>query len=537
MPAVVDLAAMRDAMQHLGGDPAKINPLVPVDLVIDHSVQVDFFGSADAFKKNVEIEYERNKERYEFLRWGAGAFNNFRVVPPGTGICHQVNLEYLAQTVWTKEEVGRTTQAFPDTCVGTDSHTTMVNALGVLGWGVGGIEAEAAMLGQPVAMVIPEVVGLRLQGQAQGRRDGHRPRAHLHADAAKARRGREVRRVLRRGPRQPLGGRPCHHRQHGARVRRDLRLLPGRCRHHQVPEGHRPLGRARGARGGLLQGPGAVARRAAPSRSSPTCWSSISSTVEPSMAGPKRPQDRVALAQAKAGFAAVLPDIVKGADLKRRVKVEGADYDLGNGDVVIAAITSCTNTSNPSVLIAAGLLARNARAKGLKAAAVGEDLAGARVPGGHRLSRQGRPAGRPRRARLQPGGLRLHHLHRQLRAAAGQHRRRGARQRPRGGGRAVGQPQLRGPRQPRREGELPGLAAAGRRLRHRRHAQPRPDLGAARHRLGRQARLSRGHLADVHGDRRVSSAPRSRRTCSPSATARCSRATRSGAPWARPRRA
>jgi aconitate hydratase len=164
VPAVVDLAAMRDAMKGLGGDPSKINPLVPVDLVIDHSVQVDFFGSADAFKKNVEIEYERNKERYEFLRWGAGAFNNFRVVPPGTGICHQVNLEYLSQSVWTKP-AGRLEQAFPDTCVGTDSHTTMVNALGVLAWGVGGIEAEAAMLGQPVAMVIPEVIGFGFKGK------------------------------------------------------------------------------------------------------------------------------------------------------------------------------------------------------------------------------------------------------------------------------------------------------------------------------------------------------------------------------------
>ncbi len=163
VPAVVDLAAMRDAMKGLGGDPSKINPLVPVDLVIDHSVQVDFFGSADAFEKNVELEYERNKERYEFLRWGAGAFNNFRVVPPGTGICHQVNLENLAQSVWTKP--GRYEQAFPDTCVGTDSHTTMVNALGVLGWGVGGIEAEAAMLGQPVAMVIPEVIGFGFKGK------------------------------------------------------------------------------------------------------------------------------------------------------------------------------------------------------------------------------------------------------------------------------------------------------------------------------------------------------------------------------------
>ena len=163
VPAVVDLAAMRDAMKALGGDPQKINPLVPVDLVIDHSVMVDDFGTPQAFEKNVELEYERNKERYEFLKWGQGAFNNFRVVPPGTGICHQVNLEYLAQTVWTKPLADGTTLAYPDTCVGTDSHTTMVNGLGVLGWGVGGIEAEAAMLGQPLSMVIPEVIGFSLR--------------------------------------------------------------------------------------------------------------------------------------------------------------------------------------------------------------------------------------------------------------------------------------------------------------------------------------------------------------------------------------
>ena len=164
VPAVVDLAAMRDAMKAMGGNPARINPLVPVDLVIDHSVMVDAFGDGTAFKTNVEMEYQRNKERYEFLRWGAGAFDNFRVVPPGTGICHQVNLEYLAQTVWTKE-VGNVVQAFPDTLVGTDSHTTMVNGLAVLGWGVGGIEAEAAMLGQPISMVIPEVIGFRMKGR------------------------------------------------------------------------------------------------------------------------------------------------------------------------------------------------------------------------------------------------------------------------------------------------------------------------------------------------------------------------------------
>ena len=164
VPAVVDLAAMREAMKKIGGDPKKINPLIPVDLVIDHSVAVDFFGKADSFEKNVALEYERNKERYTFLKWGQKAFKNFRVVPPGTGICHQVNLEYLAQTVWTKTENGETT-AYPDTCVGTDSHTTMINGLSVLGWGVGGIEAEAAMLGQSVTMTVPEVVGFKLTGK------------------------------------------------------------------------------------------------------------------------------------------------------------------------------------------------------------------------------------------------------------------------------------------------------------------------------------------------------------------------------------
>ena len=196
VPAVVDLAAMRDAMNALHGDTAKINPLVPVDLVIDHSVMVDSFGSPRSFQINADLEYQRNKERYEFLRWGSRAFANFRVVPPGTGICHQVNLEYLAQTVWTKEE-GGVTQAFPDTLVGTDSHTTMVNGLAVLGWGVGGIEAEAAMLGQPISMLIPEVIGFRFAGSLTRRRDGHRPRAYRHADAAQEGRGGQIRRIFR----------------------------------------------------------------------------------------------------------------------------------------------------------------------------------------------------------------------------------------------------------------------------------------------------------------------------------------------------
>jgi aconitate hydratase len=364
VPAVVDLAAMRDAMKSLGGDPSRINPLVPVDLVIDHSVQVDFFASADAFKKNVEIEYERNKERYEFLRWGAGAFNNFQVVPPGTGICHQVNLEYLAQTVWTRQ-VGPKTEAYPDTCVGTDSHTTMVNALGVLGWGVGGIEAEAAMLGQPVAMVIPEVIGFRFKGrlkegvtatdlvltctQMLRKRGVVEKFVEYFGDGLDHLSVEDRATIANMAPEYgatcgffPVDADTIKYLKATGRKPERVALVEAYCKAQ-----------------GLWREPGAA----------PVFTDVLEldlATVEPSMAGPKRPQDRVALSAVKSDFARVLPDIVRGADLKRRVPVEGAAYDLGHGDVVIAAITSCTNTSNPSVLVAAGLLARNARKKGLK---------------------------------------------------------------------------------------------------------------------------------------------------------------------------
>ena len=364
VPAVVDLAAMRDAMNHLAGDPSKINPLVPVDLVIDHSVMVDFFGTPEAFEKNVELEYERNKERYEFLRWGAGAFNNFRVVPPGTGICHQVNLEYLAQSVWTKE-LGRNTQAFPDTCVGTDSHTTMVNALGVLGWGVGGIEAEAAMLGQPVAMVIPEVIGFEFKGRL---REGITATDLVLTCTQMLRKRGVVEKFVEYfgdgldhlsvedratiANMAPEYGATCGFFPVDADTIKYLKATGRSADRVALVEAYskaQGLWRERGVRPAYTD-----------------VLQLDLSTVEASMAGPKRPQDRVPLTQVKAGFATALPDIVKGADIKKRVKVEGADYDLGNGDVVIAAITSCTNTSNPSVLIAAGLVARNAHQKGLK---------------------------------------------------------------------------------------------------------------------------------------------------------------------------
>src|SRR5262252_5281200 len=309
VPAVVDLAAMRDAMKALGGDPSRINPLVPVDLVIDHSVQVDFFGSPDAFKKNVEIEYERNKERYEFLRWGAGAFNNFRVVPPGTGICHQVNLEYLAQTVWTKP-AGRLEQAFPDTCVGTDSHTTMVNALGVLGWGVGGIEAEAAMLGQPVAMVIPEVIGFGFKGRLK---EGVTA-TDLVLTCTQMLRKRGVVEKFVEYFGQGLDYLSVEDRATIANMAPEYGAT---CGFFPVDGDAIKYLRATGRSPERVALVEAYCKaqglwREGDMRPEFTDVLELDlSSVEPSLAGPKRPQDRVALVAAKSGFAAALPEIVK----------------------------------------------------------------------------------------------------------------------------------------------------------------------------------------------------------------------------------
>ncbi|MFM9940901.1 MAG: aconitate hydratase AcnA [Hyphomicrobiaceae bacterium] len=364
VPCVVDLAAMRDAMKTMGGDPSKINPLVPVDLVIDHSVQVDHFGAADSFAKNVEIEYDRNKERYEFLRWGGSAFNNFQVVPPGTGICHQVNLEYLAQTVWTK--AGKVEQAFPDTCVGTDSHTTMVNGLAVLGWGVGGIEAEAAMLGQPVAMVIPEVIGFRLKGRLK---EGMTATDLVLTCTQILRKRGVVEKFV-----EYFGDGLDHlSLEDRATIANMAPEYGATCGFFPVDADTIKYLKATGRKADRIALVEAYSKAQGMWREAghePVYTDILEldlSTVEPSLAGPKRPQDRVPLKDAKAGFAKSLPEIVKGATLTKQVKVEGHDYSLGHGDVVIAAITSCTNTSNPSVLVAAGLVARNARAKGLKA--------------------------------------------------------------------------------------------------------------------------------------------------------------------------
>jgi len=370
VPAVVDLAAMRDAMKTLGGDPNKINPLVPVDLVIDHSVIVDYFGGANSFKKNVALEYKRNGERYRFLKWGQAAFDNFRVVPPGTGICHQVNLEYLSSTVFVGKEKtakGYVEVAYPDTLVGTDSHTTMVNGLAVLGWGVGGIEAEAAMLGQPISMLIPEVVGFQLTGKMK---EGVTATDLVLTVTEMLRKHGVVGKFVEFfGP--GIGALALEDRatignmapEYGATCgffpidTETLRFLEETGRAKEQVELVEAYAKAQGL----------FRTSSTPDPEFTDVLTLDLSTVEPSLAGPKRPQDRVSLSRVKAGFADSLDkEFRKSAEIDKRFKVKGKKFDMGHGDVVIAAITSCTNTSNPSVMIGAGILARKARAKGLK---------------------------------------------------------------------------------------------------------------------------------------------------------------------------
>ena len=367
VPCVVDLAAMRDAMTALGGDPQKINPLVPVDLVIDHSVMVDEFGTPQAYEDNMDLEYARNIERYEFLKWGQTALKGFRVVPPGTGICHQVNLEYLAQTVWTSEAADGSMVAYPDTLVGTDSHTTMVNGLGVLGWGVGGIEAEAAMLGQPVSMLIPEVVGFKMTGTL--------PEGVTATDLVLT-----VTQLLRA---KGVVGRFVEF--YGAGLD-SLTLADRATIANMAPEygatcGFFPVDQATmnylrltGRSDERIELVEAYCKAQGMWRDvtsvDPVFTDTLSldlSSVQPSLAGPRRPQDRVLLDQVDETFETELASSYKkSADADKRVAVSGESFDVGHGDVVIAAITSCTNTSNPNVLIAAGLVARKARAFGLE---------------------------------------------------------------------------------------------------------------------------------------------------------------------------
>ena len=375
VPAVVDLAAMRNAMQKLGGDAEKINPLVPVDLVIDHSVIVNFFGDNKAFGKNVVEEYKQNQERYEFLKWGQKAFSNFSVVPPGTGICHQVNLEYLSQTVWTKKEkmtVGKKTGtfevAYPDSLVGTDSHTTMVNGLAVLGWGVGGIEAEACMLGQPLSMLLPDVVGFKLKGQLK--------EGVTATDLVLT-----VTQMLRKlgvvGKFVEFYGPGLDHLSVAdkATIGNMAPEYGATCGFFPVDAATIDYLKTSGRKSERVALVTAYAKAQGLFRTTKSADPVFTETltldlgdVVPSMAGPKRPEGRVALPSVSEGFAtAMASEYKKAAEASQRYAVEGRNFDLGHGDVVIAAITSCTNTSNPSVLIGAGLLARKAPTKGLKA--------------------------------------------------------------------------------------------------------------------------------------------------------------------------
>ncbi len=365
VPCVVDLAAMRDAIAKLGGDTSKINPLVPVHLVIDHSVMVDEFGHPKAFEQNVEIEYERNGERYDFLKWGSKSLDNFYAVPPGTGICHQVNLENIAQTVWVSKDQTGQEVAYPDTCVGTDSHTTMINGLGVLGWGVGGIEAEAAMLGQPVSMLIPEVVGFKVVGKLN---EGVTA-TDLVLTATQMLRARGVvgRFVEYYGPglahlsladratlanMAPEYGATCGFFGIDDKTLDYLRLTGREEDQIALVEAYAK------AQGFWLD----------PNGPEPIFTDTLEldmATVVPSLAGPKRPQDKVSLEHVDNVFNDDLANVYKHVGFKR-TPVEGRDHDIGDGDVVIAAITSCTNTSNPSVLVAAGLVAKKANELGLK---------------------------------------------------------------------------------------------------------------------------------------------------------------------------
>ncbi|MEZ5092486.1 aconitate hydratase AcnA, partial [Nocardioides sp.] len=366
VPCVVDLATMREAMADLGGDPSKINPLAPAEMVIDHSVIADVFGSPEAFERNVEIEYERNRERYQFLRWGQGAFDDFKVVPPGTGIVHQVNIEHLARVVFTREGADGTVVAYPDTCVGTDSHTTMVNGIGVVGWGVGGIEAEAAMLGQPVSMLIPRVVGFKLSGSL--------PEGSTATDLVLT-----ITEMLRQHGvvgkfvefyGEGVSALPLANRATIGNMSPEfgstIAVFPvddetiSYLRLTGRTDEQLALVEAYAKEQGLWHDPTAEPRY------SERLELDLASVV-PSLAGPKRPQDRVPLSEAATAFAGELPSYAGDVDATVPVTLpDGTSFELGNGAVTIAAITSCTNTSNPSVMIGAALLAKNAVERGLQ---------------------------------------------------------------------------------------------------------------------------------------------------------------------------
>ncbi len=427
VPAVVDLAAMRDAMKNLGGDPERINPLSPAELVIDHSVQVDKFGSNDAFNLNAKIEFDRNKERYAFLRWGQRAFENFKVVPPDTGIVHQVNLEYLARVAFAGEIDGEP-YVYPDTLVGTDSHTTMINGLGVLGWGVGGIEAEAAMLGQALTMLIPQVIGFKLKGKL---REGATA-TDLVLTVTEMLREKGVVGKFVEYFGDGLCELPLADRATIANMAPEYGATCGifpvdgeTLRYMELtgrPAEQIELAEAYAKAQGMWREDGAE----------PAAYTDVLELdlgdVQPSLAGPKRPQDRILLSAMEDTYHKNMAPIEEAREdagdggtavaeaAAEVILADGQAFTLKDGAVVIAAITSCTNTSNPAVMVAAGLLARKARALGLQVKPW-ENLAGPRLQGGYGISFPVRAVGGFGSAALQPGGLWLHHLHRQLRPA------------------------------------------------------------------------------------------------------------------------
>ena len=481
VPSVVDLAALRSAMQRMGGDPAKINPVVPVDLVIDHSVQVDVFARPDALSRNAEMEFLRNRERYEFLHWGQKAFDNFRVVPPATGIVHQVNLEYLARVVQLYQGPQGELVALPDTLVGTDSHTTMINGLGVVGWGVGGIEAEAAMLGQPVYMLMPEVVGFRLTGSL--------PEGATATDLVLV-----VTQMLR-----ARGVVSKFVEFFGSGL--DSMTLPDRATiANMAPEYGATIGffpvddetlsymRRTGRHDAQVELVERYCKLQGLFRNADTPDPQYNDTLEldlgsvqPSLAGPLRPQDRILLRDMQPAFQRALraPVGPQGFELSETQLASSALYaqnghseEMQHGAVVIAAITSCTNTSNPSVMVAAGLLAKNAVAKGLlRKPWVKTSLA----PGSRVVTAYLDAAGLTpclEELGFHTRGLWLHHLYRQQRPAAAGSFRSSARSRPGRRGGVERQPQFRRPYQPGRARQLPRIAAAGCGLRpggHGRH--------------------------------------------------------------------
>jgi aconitate hydratase len=483
VPAIVDLAAMRDAMAALGGDPQRINPVIPVDLVIDHSVQVDLFASSRALAGNASLEFKRNRERYEFLRWGAGAFKDFRVVPPATGIVHQVNLEFLARVVQVRQDPdGKGLLAFPDTVVGTDSHTPMINGIGVLGWGVGGIEAEAALLGQPMYMLVPEVVGMKLTGRL--------PEGATATDLVLT-----ITQILRKlgvvdkiveyfGP--GLDGLSVADRatisnmspENGATAgffpvdAKTVEYLRFTGRSPELIDLVERYCKEQGLFRTADSGAGAEAGGAQPEYA--TVQELDLGSVETSIAGPKRPQDRIPLSRASgswraAGAPAGVPSDAP-ADRSVEVSVGGARETLRDGAVVIAAITSCTNTSNPAVMIGAGLLARKAVQLGLRVPAY---VKTSFAPGSKVVTSYLDSAG------LSPylEALRMHDVHRQLRSARSRSEPGRAGARPDRRLRALRQPQFRGPDPPGGEGQLPRLPAPRGGLRpcghlgHRSHAR------------------------------------------------------------------